>query len=303
MSEPVAYLNGQYLLQSHLAIPFCDAGFVYGATVTDLVRTFHHRLFRLSDHLSRFRQSCNSAHVPLHASDDELADISSRLVAHNSGLLTPEQDLALVMFATPGPVQRYAGGTGGAAGPTLGMHTFPLPFARYLPYIRQGVRLFVPTTVRQLPAECVDPRIKQRSRLHWWLADHEAQQADPGSMALLLDLDGHVTETASSNLAIVRHGAVLTPPRPCVLPGVSMRVVEELCGELGVRFEERPLTLDDCFHAEEAFVTCTSFCLAGVSAINRVPIPWPGKKFQQLLGAWSRHAGVDIQGQILAASP
>src|SRR5262249_37624544 len=165
MSEPLAYLNGQLLPQSRLALPFFDAGFVYGATVTDLVRTFNHRPFRLADHVARFRRSCELARVPLPASDAELADGPQQLVGHNAALLQPGQDLAVVLFATPGTVPHYAGLEAGG-GPTLGAHTFPLPFARYAGYLRDGVRLVVPS-VRQVPAECVDPRIKQRSRLHW----------------------------------------------------------------------------------------------------------------------------------------
>jgi hypothetical protein len=58
------------------------------------------------------------------------------------------------------------------------------------------------------------------------------------------------------------------------------------------------LTPEDCFKAEEAFLTSTSFCLAGVSYIQGVPIPWPGKLFQKLLNRWSTVVKVDIVGQI-----
>src|SRR5438105_11192385 len=102
--NPLAYLNGQFLDQDQARLPLHDAGFVLGATVTDLCRTFRHRPFRLADHLARFRASCRSARVPLLPSDAELAGHAERLVAHNAALLSPDQDLALVLFATPGPV-------------------------------------------------------------------------------------------------------------------------------------------------------------------------------------------------------
>ena len=95
-------------------------------------------------------------------------------------------------------------------------------------------------------------------------------------MALLLDESGRVAETASANVAMVRQGTVLTPPRGTVLSGVSMQVVEELCRLLGLPFQEQALTLADCLSAEEMFLTCTSYCLAGVSRLNGVSIPWPG---------------------------
>lgn len=299
MSEPLAYLNGQVVPQSQAAIPLHDAGFIYGATVTDLARTFKFRPFRFADHFTRFRQSCKSAQIPLAIDDEELGQLANHLVTRNSDLLRPGQDLALVMFATPGPINYYAGvEAAGELGPTLGMHTFPLPFARYVRLLREGARLMVPS-IRQVPRDCVDPRIKQRSRMHWWLAEQEAYRADPGSMALLLDGDGYVTETASTNLAIVSKGMVLTPPRTSVLAGVSLQMVEELCGEMGRRFEERPLTVDDCLNCEEAFVTCTTYCLAAVSKINGVSIPSPGPTYLRLVEAWNQRVGFDVHHQIL----
>ncbi len=303
MPEPLAYLNGEFLPQSQLAVPYWDAGFVFGATVTDLIRTFHFRSFRLADHLARFRQSCILTSIPQPLPDEELTRIAEHLLAHNTGLLTKGQELALVLFATPGPVPHYAGSeAAGERRPTLGMHTFPLPFVRYAPYVREGIRLVVPS-VRQVPAECIDPRVKQRSRLHWWLAEQEAQRIDPGAIALLLDRDGRVTETASSNLVVVRNGTVFTPPRASVLGGVSLRVVEELCAELGLPFQERPLTPNDLFGADEVLLTCTSYCLAGVSRVNGVPVPWPGGTLRRLLAAWNARVGLDIHGQILHPEP
>src|SRR5207302_1251856 len=99
--------------------------------------------------------------------------------------------------------------------------------------VRDGARLLVPS-VRHVPAASIDPRIKQRSRLHWWLAEQEVHQVDPLASALLLDDQGHVTETAAANFLLVRRGEVLSPPRSSVLSGVSLQVTQELCRQLGV---------------------------------------------------------------------
>jgi branched-chain amino acid aminotransferase len=297
---PLAYLNGRLLPQAEAVLPLHDAGFVFGATVTDLARTFRHRLFRWPDHLARFRQSCKLARVPQPLADDELTRLAEQLVANNAGLLGPEQDLALVVFATPGPVGYYAGQTGGAGDgpPTLGMHTFPLPFARYARLFRDGAHLVIPAT-RHVPAVCVDPRIKQRSRLHWYLAEQEARLADPGASALLLDTAGRVTETAAANFLVVRKNTVLSPPRETVLGGVSLLTVQELCAELGIPFAEKPLGVDECLTAQEALLCSTPYCVAGVSRINDVPIPWPGPVLGRLQGAWGARVGVDLVRQIL----
>jgi branched-subunit amino acid aminotransferase/4-amino-4-deoxychorismate lyase len=298
----LAYFNGRFLPQPEAHLPLHDAGFVFGATATDLVRTFRHRLFRLDDHIARFRQSCTLTRIPLLLTDEQTKQIAEQLVRDNAKLLKPEQDLALVMFATPGPIGYYAGleGDPGDGPPTFGMHTFPLPFARDRHFFSEGVHLVVPAT-RQIPSECIDPHAKQRSRLHWWKAGQEARLIEEGALALLRDTEGFITETAVANFLLVKEGVVYGPPRDAILGGISLLTVQEICREMSIGFQERQLRLEDCLHADEAMLTGTSFCLAGVSRINGQPIPWPGKVFHRLLQVWSRRVGLDIQAQILSA--
>src|SRR5947209_11534656 len=93
-SDAIAYLNGRLVSQREACLPLNDAGFVFGATVTDLCRTFRHKLFRLPQHLDRFRRNCHAARVPLGASDAELTEAAEHLAGHNAGLLGPHGELA-----------------------------------------------------------------------------------------------------------------------------------------------------------------------------------------------------------------
>src|SRR5580700_4561761 len=99
MSSPLAYLDGRLIPQHQAALPLHDAGFVMGATVTDLCRTVHHRLYRWADHLARFLHSCRAAQISLRVNQDELTRLAGELVEHNAKLLGPQEDLALVVFA------------------------------------------------------------------------------------------------------------------------------------------------------------------------------------------------------------
>jgi len=299
MTAPIAYLNGRFIPFAELTLPVWDAGFVFGATVTDLVRTFRGKPFQLDDHIARFRQSCKLCRVSLPVADDELRNGALKLVEHNTAVLPANNELAIVMFATPGPIGYYAGKTGnpGDEPSTLGLHTFPLPFNRYRTLFTDGATLVVPPT-RHVPASSVDPRAKMRSRMHWWIAEQEVKAIAPVASALLLDVTGHVTETAAANFLIVRDGTVTSPPRDTILNGVSLGFVEQLCAELNVPFAERPLTLAECQAADEAMLAGTAFCVASVRCLNGVDLPWPGPVWRRLLTAWSARVGVDIEGQI-----
>src|SRR5262245_2127896 len=286
MPEPLAYLNGDWVPASRMALPVHDAGFVFGATITDLCRTFRHRLFRWPDHLARFRRGCEYAGISLASSEAQLTAIADKLIAHNSGVIAPGDDLAFVVFATPGPIGHYIGAPGADGPATLGMHTFSLPWVRYRPLFERGAHLVVPA-VRHIPPLCVDPRIKQRSRLNWWLAARQASGGEAGAAALLCDLDGHVTETATANFLIVKNGTVISPPHSSILDGISLRVTRELCAAQDIPFEERLLTVAECLAADEALLTSTPYGVAGVSRLNAQPIPWPGPMLTRLQRAWN----------------
>jgi branched-chain amino acid aminotransferase len=301
MSAPIAYLNGHFLDLTDAHLPLNDAGFVMGATVTDLARTFRFRLFRWADHLRRFRHSCEAARIPQPLSDQQLTEVAESLVEHNKTLLPADADLAVVVFATLGAVGYYLGDPGGAGDgpPTLGMHTFPLPFRRYRALFEAGATLAIPN-VPHVPAACIDRRIKQRSRMHWWLADREARARAPGASALLLDEQGHVTETAAANFLIVKDGVVLSPPSTDILGGVSLQVTREIGDRLGIPFVERPLSVADCLAADEALLTSTPYGLAPVRRLDDHNYPAPGPVARRLMAAWDEVAGLSIARQILA---
>ena len=283
--EPIALLNGAILPQARATLALHDAGFVFGATVTDLCRTFCGVPYLWTEHLARFRRNAAATYINVPYSNEQITTWAMELIDHNN----EDRELALVLFATPGPLGYYLGESGGAgdASPTFGMHTFALPLDRYRGLIEHGAALVVPS-VHHVPAECVDPRIKQRSRINWWLADREARRIQSGAQALLLDTTGHVTETAAANFLIVRDGVVISPPRDRILNGISLSVVEGFCGRLGIALEFRPIALADALAADEAILTSTPYCVIGVREINGTPLPWPGPVMRRLIETWSR---------------
>lgn len=291
MSSMLAYFDGHFVSEDQVRISPNDRGFVWGAVATDRCRTYKSKLFRWEEHLARFRRSCELCHIPQPIPDPELTLYAEHLIEQNRVWFERDQgDLVVVLFATPGE--------GGAS---LCMMTKWLDIDRYRPLLTHGARLVVPPTPH-VPSDCIPRQAKMRSRMHWWLAEQQVHEVDPDATALLLD-QGRVTETATANFAIVRDGTVLTPNRELVLNGISMRVVEEICGELGIPFAEKFLTLDDCRAADEAFLTSTLYGIAPVSSINGRSISWPGPVLLRIKDHWSRRLGEDIWRQILPGSP
>lgn len=302
-SEPVVYLRGKFLPASQAHISIYDFGVVMGATVTDLLRTFHKKAYRLEDHVHRFCESCKYARIELPIGFAEIVTVTQELVERNGALLLEGGELAIVYFITPGENLVYAGSAaapGSIMSPTFCIHSFPLPFGLFRRFFSSGIHLVTPST-RHVPAQCLDPKIKNRSRLHWWLAEQEAHLADPLAVPFLLDLDGNLTETSGSNVLLVKDGVVLSPTPRNILLGISRKIIKELCAQLKISFQERDLQVHDAINADEIFVTTTPYCMAPVTKINGLAVAdgKPGPIFERLLAAWSAAVGVDIRSQVM----
>jgi branched-subunit amino acid aminotransferase/4-amino-4-deoxychorismate lyase len=306
MGEPTVYLNGLLVPVSQAAIPYFDKGIVMGATVTEMTRTYRQRLFRLEDHLGRLFASMNYAAIDPPIGKIEFRQISERLVQENSSLIPSGAELGLIHFVTAGKVELYAGRKLGdhEKQPTVCIHTFPLLFDAYAAAMRDGYHLVTPS-IRHIPPECLDPKIKYRSRLHWHLAETQSRLVDPKSTPLLLDLQGNITECAGANVLLAKDGAILSPTLRNILPGVSRKVVIELATKLSIPFKEQDLQLYDIMNADEAFLSSTPFGLCPATRINGRPVGSgkPGPVWRRLMDAWSELVGLDAVRQVLAALP
>jgi branched-subunit amino acid aminotransferase/4-amino-4-deoxychorismate lyase len=302
MAEPLVYLNGRTVpaSQAHLAV--YDAGVVLGATVTELVRTFRKQLYRLEDHLDRLAHSLHYVRFDIGLTMPELAQTVRQLVAHNAGLLGPEEELGVVIFVTAGEYATYAGGAAGnvRTTPTVCAHTFPLPFELWAAKIQAGVHLVTPS-IRHVPPQCYDAKMKCRSRMHYYLADQEARLVDPDASALLLDLEGNVAETSAANFLMVEEGRIVSPSLRNTLPGVSRATVIELAAKLGIPFEVRDFQPFDAINAAEACLASTPYCLMPVTKINGIAIGSgrPGPVYRRLIEAWSQLVGLDVLAQVI----
>jgi branched-chain amino acid aminotransferase len=269
-----AYVNGRFVPFAAAGLPLDDPGVVWGAVITDRLRTFRGLPFQLESHVVRFRQSCELARVPLAATDGELIVAATDLVRRDY----LGNDLSVVMLATPGP--------------TLILHTSSIPVDRITRAWTDGISLVpVPATLG------VDPRIKHRSRLPWWIATRKVQNAEP----LFTDpTTGAILETTSANLLAVFDGVLTTPPWDSILPGVSLSTTLELAAEFPLPLNERPFTAADLGLASEVFLTNSTFCLLPVARVGSHNFPVAGPILSRLCSAWTRLVGVEIGP---AASP
>lgn len=277
MTQPMADLNGQLVPYSQVAILPHDAGMVWGAIVTERFRTWQGTFVRRADHLRRFRQSAAGSHVPLAESDNELVRAIDRVVNANRS----DGDQAVVIVATPGGLSSFSP-IEVASGPTRIIYSLPIDPEQLAAQYRAGARLIcVPATLG------VDPRIKHRSRLPWWIAAQQLHANDASASPLFCDPQtGEVLESASANLVIVRHGRLIAPPVGQVLEGVALTILAQIAEEIGAPLTRATIHADDLQQASEAMIANSTLGINWVSHLNGVDFQSAGPMTDALARRW-----------------
>jgi branched-subunit amino acid aminotransferase/4-amino-4-deoxychorismate lyase len=222
---------------------------------------------------------------------EELAAAIPEFVAKNSDRIAADDDWTINAFVTPGVV--------GSGRPTICVHGWPLPFHEWAADYERGIAVVV-SDVRQVPESCWPTELKCRSRMHYYLADQHAKAQRPGARAILLDQEGYVAESTTANVLVFsEHEGLSTPPDENVLVGISLGMVHELAGRLGIPFMRRRITVDELRTADEVLLTSTSICLLPVAECDGQPVGAgrPGLTFAKLLAAWGEQVGVDVAAQ------
>ena len=163
-----------------------------------------------------------------------------------------------------------------------------------------GINVAVPSQ-RAIPARLLEPKLKNRSRLHYLKANLEiGKLKGKNNWALLLDEDGFVTEGIGSNFFIVKNGTIFTPEPRNILRGISRQYIFELAKQLDLPIVEKNLETYDVLNADESFMTATPFCMLPVTSFEGKEIGsgQRGEIFNKLIGQWSKNVGIDIIAQI-----
>jgi len=299
----VVYFNGRMVPETEARISIYDSALMFGDMVFEMTRSFHKTQFKLQEHIDRLYVGVKILQIPLTMTPEEMAQACYETVEANEHLFEEDDEHRLMIDVSRGLLGIYEGIEGMHRGPNVIIADFPLRWtvAGMSLLFEQGINAVI-TSQRAIPANLLDPKIKNRSRIHYLMANIEASQVEgENNWALLLDPDGFIAEGTGDNFFIVKDGTVITPEGRNILRGVSRSyVIEELCIELGLSVVEKNIEPYDVYTADEAFMTGTPFCMLPVTALNSNPIGTGevGSVFSGLLNQWSKNTGVDIAAQI-----
>ncbi len=299
----VVFFNGEFVRESEAKISIYDSALMFGDMVFEMTRSFNKVQFKLEDHVDRLLVGTKILRIPLQMTRDEIIAACLETVKANEHLFSDDDEHRLMIDVSRGLLGIYEEVDGLTPGPNVIIADFPLRWtvAGMGRLFDDGINAVI-TSQRAIPASLMDPKIKNRSRIFYLMANIEAAQvAGDRNWALLLDTDGFVAEGTGDNFFIIKDGTVISPEGRNILRGISRSyIMDEIRPKLGIPAVERNIEPYDVYTADEAFMTGTPFCALPVTSLNGLPIGTGsvGPVFSQILATWSGNVGTDIPNQI-----
>lgn len=242
-----------------------DHGLLYGDGVFEGLRFYNGKTFMLEAHLQRLMDSAAGIGLQIPYSSEQIALAIEQLVKAYPG---GSGYLRLV-------VTRGEGSLGIDPRKCVRPNLFIIADELAVMDVTdpaQGVRLHVAQT-RRTPAQCLDPQVKSLNYLNNIMARMEANRVGCDE-ALMLNMDGYVSEGSVDNVFIIVDGILKTPPlEDGMLAGITRAVVIDVAARAGIPCEQVSLRVGDLLAADECFLTGTGAELIPVRQIGDQLLP------------------------------
>ncbi|HKI75210.1 MAG TPA: branched-chain amino acid transaminase [Pseudomonadales bacterium] len=260
MSETLADRDGVIWIDGKM-VPWRDAKvhvlthtLHYGLGVFEGVRAYPTErgplIFRLHEHTDRLFRSAHILMFPMPFEKQEIIDAQKAVVRENH-----------LKEAYIRPMCFYGSEGMGLRADNLQPHcmiaawewpTYMTPEAR-----TEGIRVRTSSYTRHHVNITMCKAKANGNYINSMLALREALDCGCDE-ALLLDNEGYVAEGSGENIFIVEKGALVTPELTSCLEGITRQTVIDFAAELGISVEQRRITRDEVYVAEEAFFTGTA---------------------------------------------
>lgn len=254
-SERIVYLNGEYLPQDQARVSVFDRGFLFGDGVYEVIPVLQGKLVDEDYSVERLTRSLNEISMAWPCSTSDYLDMLRTLITRNY-----LQEGSIYVQITRGVAERdfaYPKNT-----PTSMMAFTSERQLLNNPLAERGVSV---VTVPDLRWKRRD--IKSLNLLAQCMAKQEA--VNQGAYEAWMVEDSRITEGSSSSAFIVKDGHIITRALSnAILPGIRRRVIIELTEKEGLLLEQRPFSVEEAHHADEAFLSNASSLVLPVVSVD-----------------------------------
>lgn len=247
-ADILVHVGGELRPRAEASVSVFDSVVQGGDAVWEGLRVYNGRIAELDGHLERLQNSAKTlAFAAVPTSDEVRSAIFATLEANGM-----RDNVHIRLTLTRG--EKITSGMNprlNQSGCTL------IVLAEWKPpvYADAGIRVITASTRRNSPA-CLDSKIHHNNLLNNILASIEANVAGVDS-AIMLDVNGFISETNDTNLFLVKDGHVLTPYADSCLPGLTRQMIIRICADQNIEATERNLSLTELYTADEVFTSGT----------------------------------------------
>ena len=239
----------------------------YGLGVFEGVRAYNTSkgpsIFRLQDHTERLFKSASTVNMKIPFSVENINQAHIKVIQANN------LDEAYIR-----PMCFYGSEGMGLRADNLNVHTMVAAWEwpSYMdPEAREkGIKVKLSTYKRQVKNPVSNAKVNG-NYVHSIVALTEALE-DGFDEALMLDADGYVAEGSGENFFIVKDGKLYSPFLDSCLDGITRKTIIELAMELKIPFQEKKITIEDVFDADESFFSGTAAEVVPINSLDNQKI-------------------------------
>ena len=267
------WINGELFHRDEAKISVFDSVVQGGDSVWEGIRVYDGRLFCLDKHLNRLMESAKSMDFKRVPSVDEVKTAIFDTLKSNG----MRKDTHIRLTLTRG--EKITSGMN----PELNQFGCTLiVLAEWKSSIYSGKELtLVTSNIRRNSPLCLDSKIHHNNLINNILAKIEANHAGVDD-AIMLDLNGFVSETNATNIFMIKNKIVYTPFPTACLPGITRGLIIKLCHKNNIPIIEKDISVTELYNADEVFTTGTMGELARVVEIDKRKIENIGKILEKL---------------------
>ena len=285
LPDTPCYLDGEYTRVCDAKVSVLDRGFIFGDGIYEVVPVYGRRLFRFDEHMARLQRSLTKVRIDNPHTPEDWLQRCRRLVQMLAEQTGAEDQLVYIQVTRGVAVREHTMPSG--ITPTVYMMVTPMkpptPEQRH-----HGVACM---TARDFRWERGD--IKSLSLLGNVMARQIS--ADHGAVETILFRDGFLTEASSSNVWVVHEGALLGVPKSeHVLEGIRFDLLRELCEDVGIAYNLRPIAEADVRSADELLLSSATKEVLAVTQLDGEAVGHgalrgkPGPVYSRLYEAYQR---------------
>lgn len=263
----VVWFNGKYVVKNKAMVPITTHALHYGTSIFEGIRAYWNSnnlyIFRLDDHIIRFRNSGKFYSISLKFSNIEIKKAIINLCIKNK--MNKSCYIRPVYFIGEYGINLHVTKN---APTVVGIFMFPMEDL----FDKNGITACI-SSWRKLNDSYLFPLAKMGGNyLNSILATQESKR-NGYDEAILLDSQGNVSECPGENIFIIKNNCIITPSlSSSALDGITRDTVIKLSNSMGYNMIEKKITRSELYLSDEIFLTGTAAEITPIIEIDNKSI-------------------------------